>query len=402
VVHVGETTFQERMAKLKDRRLILGVTGIRSEYDIMSSVFKAIKSNPGLELELFVTGAHLSDSHGGTIQEIYRDGFTIADEVESLLSSDRPSGRVKGLATQIQGLVQTVSRLQPDFLLVLGDREEAMATALVGAYMNVPVAHIGGGDRVVGNVDDQVRHAVTKLSHLHFATNAESAQRIVNMGEQKFRVFNTGNPGLDRFISVPTIELNQLSRKIGFSLENDEPYVMMLQHVISTEFDQAYEQIKASLEAIKDLGIKTIVIHPNSDAGSQQLVRAIKEYETLPFIHVVPNIPRLEFVNLIRNTSCLLGNSSAGILEAPFLNLPVINVGNRQIGRMHAENVQFVPHEKNAIIAALRLAIFDTQYKEMVANCSNPYGDGNSSERIAGILGSVDIDEKLLIKDIAY
>jgi GDP/UDP-N,N'-diacetylbacillosamine 2-epimerase (hydrolysing) len=176
----------------------------------------------------------------------------------------------------------------------------------------------------------------------------------------------------------------------------------MLQHVISTEFDQAYEQIKASLEAIKDLGIKTIVIHPNSDAGSQQLVRAIKEYETLPFIHVVPNIPRLEFVNLIRNTSCLLGNSSAGILEAPFLNLPVINVGNRQIGRMHAENVQFVPHEKNAIIAALRLAIFDTQYKEMVANCSNPYGDGNSSERIAGILGSVDIDEKLLIKDIAY
>jgi GDP/UDP-N,N'-diacetylbacillosamine 2-epimerase (hydrolysing) len=368
----------------------------------MSSVFKAIANNPFLELELFVTGAHLSDSHGSTIEEIYKDGFTITDKVESLLNSDRPSGRVKGLATQLQGLIQTVSRLKPDILLVLGDREEAMTTALVGAYMNVPVAHIGGGDRVVGNVDDQIRHAVTKLSHLHFATNAESAQRIVKLGEQEFRVFNTGNPGLDRFIKVPTIQLNELSQRLGFSLENNEPFVMMLQHVISSEFDQAYEQIKASLDAVAEMGLKTIVIHPNSDAGSQQLVRAISEYRALPFIHVAINIPRLEFVNLMRNTSCLLGNSSAGILEAPFLKLPVINVGNRQIGRMHAENVQFVPHEKTAIVAALKLAIFDTQYREMVAACSNPYGDGNSSERIASILASVDINETLLIKDITY
>lgn len=399
---IGETTCQERLGELKTKRLILAVTGIRSEYDIMSSVFKAIVRNPKLELQLYVTGAHLSETHGNTIQEVYNDGFIIADEVESLLNSDKASGRIKGLAIQLQGLVQTVSRLKPDLLLVLGDREEAMTAALVGAYMNIPIAHVGGGDRVIGNVDDQIRHAVTKLSHLHFATNFESAERIIKLGEQAFRVFNTGNPGLDRLLEVPIIEMSELSSRVGISLKKDEPFVIMLQHVISSEIDQAYTQIKASLEAVKELGIKTIIIHPNSDAGSQQLVRAIREYETLPFVHVAKNIPRLEFVNLIRNASCLLGNSSAGILEAPYLKLPVINVGNRQRGRMHAENVQFLDHDKDAIVTALRLAIFDAEYREMVSACSNPYGDGSSSERIAGILATVDINETLLIKDITY
>ena len=396
------TTYQERLVELKTKRLILGVTGIRSEYDIMSSVFKAIARNPKLELQLYVTGAHLSQAHGSTIQEVYNDGFVVAEEVESLLNSDRPSGRINGLGIQLHGLVQTVSRLKPDLLLVLGDREEAMTAALVGSYMNIPIAHVGGGDRVIGNVDDQIRHAVTKLSHLHFATNYESAERIIKLGEQAFRVFNTGNPGLDRLIDVPKIGMPELSSRIGMSLEKDEPFVIMIQHVISSEIDHAYTQINASLEAVKELGIKTIIIHPNSDAGSQQLVRAIEEYKELPFVHVARNIPRLEFVNLMRNASCLLGNSSAGILEAPYLKLPVINVGNRQRGRMHAENIQFVDHDKDAIVAALKLAIFDTAYREMVLTCTNPYGDGSSSERIAGILAAVDINESLLIKDITY
>lgn len=163
------------------KRVILGVTGIRSEYDIMSSVFEAIHNDSRLDLELLVTGAHLSDAYGNTIEDIKRDGFKVADEVESLINGDSHSARVKGLAIQLQGMIQTVTRLKPDFLLVLGDREESMSTALVGAYMNIPVAHIAGGDRVVGNVDDQVRHAVTKLAHLHFVTNAESYERIIKL-----------------------------------------------------------------------------------------------------------------------------------------------------------------------------------------------------------------------------
>ena len=176
----------------------------------------------------------------------------------------------------------------------------------------------------------------------------------------------------------------------------------MIQHVISSEINQAYDQMMVSLNALKELGIKTVLSYPNSDAGGQQMIRAIRGFESFPFLYTAKNIPRLEFVNLMRRASCLLGNSSAGIMEAPLLKLPVINVGNRQKGRLHAENVQFVPHDKELIINALHKAIFDLDYRKSVELCSNPYGDGCSSDRIADILSKTSLDDKLLIKDITY
>ena len=352
-------------------------------------------------MDLIVTGAHLSQSYGYTVREIKKDGFRIADEIESLINGDQLSSRVKGLAFQLQGMVQTVARLRPDFLLVLGDREESISTALLGAYMNIPVAHVAGGDRVIGNVDDQVRHAVTKLSHIHFVTNQESYDRIIKLGEQDFRIFNTGNPGLDRLLQVPQLSRRELSENLNFEIGLDEPIVLLIQHVISTETDDAYYQMKQSLEAIKMLGIKTIISYPNSDAGGQQIIKAIEEYKEIPFIYAAPNIPRFEFVNIMRMAGCMLGNSSAGILEAPLLKLPVINVGNRQKGRLHAENVQFVPHDVNAICAALNKALFDKSYREEIKQCVNPYGDGHASEKIAEILATIPV-ENLLVKDITY
>lgn len=387
---------------MMSKRLVLAVTGIRSEYDIMSSVFRAVSNHPNLELQLAVTGAHLSDAFGYTVNDIYADGFVIADEISSLLNADQASSRVKGLAIQLQSLVQTVARVKPDILLVLGDREEAMTTALVGAYMNIPVAHIGGGDRVVGNVDDQVRHAVTKLAHLHLTTNQESADRILQLGEQPFRVFNVGNPGLDRLIEVPDLDCDSLSARLGFQITEGEPFIILIQHAISTEIEMAYEQMRTTLEAVNELGVKTVLSYPNSDAGGQQMVRAIREFEMLPLIHTAKNIGRLEFVNLMRRASCLLGNSSAGILEAPLLKLPVINVGNRQRGRLHAENVEFVSHDKGQIVQSLRRAIFDQNYRKKVASCSNPYGDGMSSVRIADVLATISLNDNLLIKDLTY
>ena len=177
---------------------------------------------------------------------------------------------------------------------------------------------------------------------------------------------------------------------------------MLIQHVISTEIEQAYEQMKITLEAVRELGIKTVLSYPNSDAGGQQMIRAIREYDSFPFIYAAKNIPRLEFVNLMRRASCLLGNSSAGLLEAPLLKLPVINVGNRQEGRLHAENVEFVRHDKREIVAALQRAVFDEHYRAKVRLCSNPYGDGHSSIRIADLLASIPLNEELLIKDITY
>ncbi|MGN7469339.1 UDP-N-acetylglucosamine 2-epimerase [Brevibacillus sp. SAFN-007a] len=384
------------------KRKVLGVTGIRSEYDIMSSVYRAIESHPALELELIVTGAHLSDAYGLTVNEIKQDGFFIAEEIESLINGDQASSRVKGLAIQLQGLVQAVNRIKPDFLLVLGDREESMTTALVGAYMNIPVAHVAGGDRVVGNVDDQVRHAVSKLAHLHFVTNEESAARLIKMGEQPFRIYNTGNPGLDRIRQTPVLTRRELSERLGFTINENEPLILLIQHVISTEINEAYFQMKQTMEAVKELGIKTILSYPNSDAGSQQLIKAIQEYQDLPHLYMAKNIPRLEFVNIMREASCMIGNSSAGILEAPLLHLPVINIGNRQKGRLHAENVQFVPHSVREICSAVTKAISDKDYREVVKKCVNPYGDGFSSQKIASVLADIPIDEKLLVKDITY
>ena len=202
------------------KRKIIALTGIRSEYDIMSSVFSAINNSPLLDLQLVVTGAHLSKEHGYTVNEIKKDGHNIAYEIQSLVKKKTLSSRLHGLGTQLQGLAKIISKLNPDILLVLGDREESIAIALAGSYLNIAVAHIGGGDRVVGNIDDQIRHAVTKLSHIHFTTNFESHARIISLGEQPFRVFNVGNPGLDRMVNTKKIKLNTLSKLLGFPCLN--------------------------------------------------------------------------------------------------------------------------------------------------------------------------------------
>jgi GDP/UDP-N,N'-diacetylbacillosamine 2-epimerase (hydrolysing) len=384
------------------KRRVLGVTGIRSEYDILSSVFEAIRAHRALGLELIVTGAHLSPDYGETVREIRKDGFRVVEEIESLVSGDRDSSRVKGLAIQLQGLVQAVARIRPDVLLVLGDREEAISTALVGNYLNIPVAHIAGGDRVVGNADDQVRHAVTKLAHLHFATNAESARRILRLGEQRFRVFNVGNPGLDRLRTTPKLTAAELSRRIGFPLGEGEPFILLIQHPLSSEIDRAGAQMRMTLDAVEKLGVKTILTYPNSDAGSQDMIRAIESRRGLAILHAVKSIPRLEFVNLMRRAACLLGNSSAGLLESPLLKLPAVNVGNRQKERLHAGNVRFVPHDTGAIVRAARRAVFDSGYRAKVRRCRNPYGDGRSSARIARVLATIPLNDKLRIKDITY
>lgn len=384
-------------------RKIVAVTGIRSEYDIMSSVYEAIRARGDLDLSLIVTGAHLSKTFGLTVEEIRKDGFVIAETVESLLNGDNDATRIKGAAIQLYGLAQAVDRIRPDWLLVLGDREESITTALVGAYLNIPIAHIGGGDRVIGNVDDQVRHAVTKLAHLHFATNQESYERILRLGEQPFRVFNFGNPGLDRLVTTSPMPREDVLNWYGFEPKTfNRPLLVVIQHVISSESDQAYAQMKITMEAVKSLGLNTVMIYPNSDAGSQEIIRCIGEYEGIPHLRVRRNIPRLPFVNTLREASCLLGNSSCGLLEAPFLKIPVVNVGNRQKARLHAENVQFVSHETGVIIEAVKKACFDESYRKTVEKCSNFYGDGRSSEKIAAKLAKIEFTPEFLIKDITY
>ncbi len=384
-------------------RRVVGITGSRSEYDCMVSVYRAVAEHPGLSLSLVVTGAHLSKHYGLTVQEIEKDGFVIAEMVESLLNGDRDVTRVKSAGIQLYGLAQAIDRLRPDILIVFGDREESITTALVGAYLNIPVAHVSGGDRVIGNVDDSVRHAVTKLAHLHFATNGASMERILRLGEQPFRVFNTGNPALDRLADTELMGREELLHWYGFSKsEWTRHLLVVIQHVISSEIDKAYHQMSATMEAVKELECNAVVIYPNSDAGSQDIIRCLHAHEDLAHIKIHRHVGRKEFVNTLRHASCLVGNSSAGLLEAPFLRLPAVNVGNRQQGRMHADNVQFVPHDKDQIKQAILKACGDSEYRKKIEACPSPYGDGKSGERIASILASIPLDANLLTKDITY
>lgn len=384
-------------------RKILSTTGIRSEYDILYSVYQAARDFPGVEIQLAVTGAHLSEWRGNTVEQIKKDGFSIAGCIPSLQEGDRDIDRLSGISVQLKGLSQLAYDVRPDILLSFGDREESLTTAIVGSYLNIPVAHISGGDRVIGNVDDHVRHAVTKLSHIHFTTSEDSKNRILKMGEQPFRVFNTGNPGLDRLLTAENMSRGELLSWYGFSQESwDKPLILVIQHVLSSEISHAYEQMKITMEALKDFGANVVVSYPNSDAGSRELIRCIQEYDNLPYVRTYKNIPRVPFINTMRHASCMLGNSSSGLLEAPFLKLPAINVGNRQKARLHADNVIFVGHSIAEIRDALNRACWDKDFRAKVDGCANFFGDGQSGKRIVEILANIAINENLLNKDVTY
>lgn len=389
-------------SEMKKKKIMI-ITAIRSEYNILHPIIKSIKKHPLLDLKLIVTGAHLTPSFGSTVKDIENDGFKIDEKIESLLDSDSPSGRAKSIAIQLFSLINTVERLNPDIIIAPFDREEALTAAIVGTYLNVPIIHIGGGDKVEGNVDDYVRHAVTKLSHLHFPTTKENADRIIKMGEEKWRVHVVGNPGLDKFRTTKKISKKELGSHLDFDF-SDKPLIILLQHPLSTEYKKSRGQIKITLQALKELEYDTVIIKPNSDSGSRSVIQEIDNFTTkFDFMKSYVTLERSIFVNLLRAADVMVGNSSCGICEAPLLKLPVVNVGMRQKERLHGENVIFVSHNKNEIKNAINKVLCDKKFLEKIKNCKNPYGDGRTGERIAKILAKMSYDKnKLLIKKMVY
>jgi GDP/UDP-N,N'-diacetylbacillosamine 2-epimerase (hydrolysing) len=384
------------------RKKVLGITGIRSEYDILYPIINALRQDERFELKLVLSGAHLSEWHGNMIDQINKSGFKIADNIDSLLTTNRNTQRIKGIGLLTMGLSQTVEREQPDVMLVVGDREESIATALVGNYMNVLVAHYGGGDTVYGNADDPIRFAVSKLAHIHFTGAEVYAQNLKNIGEEDFRVFNVGNPAYDNILNTPEIDLNKVSEFLEFDITNGQ-YIVLLKHPLSSEKESSYEQMEITLQGIeqfcKETSFKVVGIYPNTDPGSYDILNSIKKVENKSYIKFFKNLPTDYFVNVMRNSKALVGNSSMGLLEAPFYKLPVINVGNRQKGRLNAGNVEFVTYDPHQISDSLKKACFDLEYREMINTNKNPFGDGFSTEKIIKILNEIDLnDDKWRVK----
>lgn len=383
-------------------RKILALTGIRSEYYILYPVIDALRNDERFDVRLVVSGAHLSDWHGLTLREIEKNGFHIADKIDSLFMTNRVTQRVKGVGTLTYAFAQTVEREKPDIIFVVGDREESIAAALVGNYMDVLVAHLGGGDPVWGNADDPVRFAVSKLAHVHFTLADVYAKNLQRVGEEGFRIFNVGDPALDTIRTTPLRTLKELSDVLQFDI-TDGAYVVMIRNPLSSEWQEAGQQMDITLHAIEQFcnesGYKAIAIYPNTDPGAHDVVAVIQRYEEKPFIKFYKNLEREIFVNVMRHAKALVGNSSMGLLEGPFYKLPVVNVGNRQRGRLNAGNVEFVPTEVAAIVPALHKACTDESYRSTVANLPNPFGDGYASEKIKEALLAIDLtDSKWFVK----
>ena len=380
---------------MKNRKLkILVSTGIKSDYDILYPVLSELKK-ANHELIIVASGAHLSDQHNNTYQRIITDGFKISDKVDTLLSTDRVVQRSKGTGLLIQGLTQTVERTEPDFLLVLGDREESIATAIVGNYMEKLVVHIGGGDPVYGNADDPMRFAVSKLAHIHCCTAQKYADNLKNIGEEDFRIFFTGNPAYANIDFVPVMEKPELMKELDIIREN---YIVLIKHPLSSEVDDAGEQMEVTLKSLEQFcdkhNFQVICIPPNSDPGSHEIKTVLEKYSDRDWLIKAETLPRLQFINLMRHSRALVGNSSMGIVEAPHYKLPVVNIGNRQQGRLNAGNVEFVSYKKEGIIKAIEKATLDNDYREKISNLKSPYGDSSAPQKVMKAIESVDLNDR--------
>ena len=375
---------------------VIATTGIRSEYYILYPVIKKLASR-GHKVKLILSGAHLSDWHGSILKKIENDGFEIVDKIDSLFNTDRKTQRIKGIGSLVTGIAQCVEREKPDLLLYVGDREEGIATALVGNYMEILFAHLSGGDSVWGNADDPIRFAISKLAHIHFPFAMQYADNLRKIGEENFRIFHSGNPSLDNIKNTEKISINELSKKLKVNVIKNR-YLVLIKHPLSSEQGDANEQMKITLESLNlfcnEYNFKVIGIYPNTDPGSFGILDGIKAYEANKHFHFYKNLPQLDFVNLMRNATALIGNSSMGILEAPFYKLPVINVGRRQSGRLNAGNVEFVDYKEDLIFKSLEKACFDDEYRKKVSELNNPYGNGNAANKIADIIESINFEDR--------
>ncbi len=380
-------------------RKITVVTGTRAEYGILNPVLKAVETRQEMELSLIATGMHLSHDFGYTVRDIEKDGFRIDATVDMLLSSDKSGAMAKSIGLGIIGMAQAYEQLRPDIILVLGDRVEPLAAVIAGAYMNIPVAHIHGGD-ICGNIDDSVRHAITKLSHIHFPATKKSADRIIRMGEEEWRVHAVGSPSLDVLLNEPVLSVDVLMKELEIDLA--KPLILVIQHPVTTQMNEAPTQMRETLEAIVEMGYDTVVIYPNSDAGGRSMIDVIREFEEYHFIKIMKSLARKKYLGLMKAASVMIGNSSSGLIDAPSFGLPVVNIGIRQGGRERGNNVIDVGHDRIEIMRAVEKALSDEEFLTKVKVCDNPYGDGKTGARIAEILSGLEITPKLLCKEMVY
>jgi GDP/UDP-N,N'-diacetylbacillosamine 2-epimerase (hydrolysing) len=380
-------------------RRIAYITGTRADYGLFSEPLRRIREHPALELGLIVTGMHLEPRFGDTVKEIEAAGMPIVGRVRNLLPGDRGSDQARSIGNAVLGITDALEEFRPDVVIVLGDRGEMLAGAIAAIHLNIAVAHVHGGE-VSGTVDELVRHAISKLSHVHFAATQEAADRLERMGELAANIHVVGASGLDylsRFDPVPDAEI-----EVELGIDPSQPFVMFTQHPVTAEMDQAGRQMETSLQALEGAGILVVATYPNSDAGGRAMIEVLEGWRDRRWLRIVPSLGHRRFASLLKKTAAMVGNSSSGIIEAPFFGVPVVNIGSRQAGRLRAENVIDTSYDSGAIKAAIDCALHDEAFIARARGSKNPYGDGRAGERIVEVLATMEIGPQLTMKQIAY
>jgi UDP-hydrolysing UDP-N-acetyl-D-glucosamine 2-epimerase len=370
-------------------RKVCVVIGSRANYGSIKSVMRAVRAHPALTLQIVVGASALLDRFGSVVDVIERDGFVPDARVNMIVEGETPVTMAKSTGLGLLELPTLFEILKPDIVLTVGDRFETMATAVAGAYMNIPLAHTMGGE-VTGTIDESIRHAITKLAHLHFPANRQAAERILRLGEDPSSVHLVGCPRMDLVAEVTAngsvaIDAQWLEREgVGGHLQIDQKFLLVSQHPVTTEYGQAERQITETLLALKELAMPTIMLWPNVDAGSEDIARGMRkfrEHHQLDFIRFYKNFPVETYLRLMKSAACLLGNSSSSIREGAFLGAPAVNVGSRQDGRERGPNVIDAPHDRQAIAEAVRRQVAHGPYGP-----AHIYGDGHAGHRIADVL----------------
>lgn len=378
-------------------RTIGVVTVARSDYGYYLPLLRQIEADPDLRLSLIVGGMHLSPEFGLSVRNIEKDGFEIAERVELLLSTDTPAGIAKSIGLGVIGFSQAYARLRPDLLVLLGDRFEMLAAAIGMLPFAVPLAHIAGGETTEGATDEAVRHSITKMSHLHFVSTEDYRRRVIQMGEEPWRVTVSGAPSLDNLERMEILSPAELESRIGLPLQ-PAPLLVTF-HPVTLEHDDTDEHLSELFAALEACGgLPIIFTFPNADTHNSSIIAAINEYvSTHENSRVVINLGTQGYFSLMKHALAMVGNSSSGIIEAASFKLPVVNIGNRQRGRLHDRNVLDVPCQRAAILTAIHQAI-SPEFRRSLEGLANPYGDGKASDRIMQVLRETRLDRKLLVK----
>lgn len=375
------------------------VTTSRSDWGIVRPVAQALRQRDDVQLSIIAGGMHLSAAFGHTVDQISADGFEVAHQVEYLQPGDSPEAVAESMGVGVSEFASLFARWRPDLLLVAADRFDMFPAAVAATPFLIPLAHLHGGEVTQGAFDDALRHALTKLCHLHLVSTEEYARRVRQMGEAPERIHVVGAPGLDDVLSLEPLSDDQLQAEFGFT--PGESNFLVVYHPVTRAYQQTPGDVAELFKALDAIGANLVIIRPNADTSHRAIERAIDDFcRVHPRARAVVNLPRRTFLSLMRSASVMVGNGSAGIWEAPSFRLPAVNIGARQRGRVRGANVIDCEPAADAIVAAVRHAL-SPAFVESLGGLANPYGDGRSAPRIAEILATAALGPTLILKRFA-